>query len=154
MLQYKYAVISPYIREVSRINALMSGYDYGSTSLEDDHHLNKLNLFLEFVEKPNSYDYLAKVRNREFPNLSRRNVLEGEKTYSDIMLKDNFRQNLSIEEKFRNHLPSSTDIRNISDPMTKLWKSGSRGYELYLVNLFNNLDRESFNRKSIKPILI
>lgn len=152
MLEYKYLVVAPYLYEISRLNALNSGYHYGDTNISDEHHLDKLDKFVGNLEKPGAYDYLAKVRNREYPDLSRGKQL-GQPTNSDLLLKENFRHHRAIEERFRSKLPSASDIRNISDPITKVWKSSSRGYERWLVDMFNNLDSEAFNRMSIKPII-
>jgi hypothetical protein len=152
MLDYKYSVVSPFLYDISRLNALSSGYKFGDTRLNDEHHLEKLNSFISNLENPVSYDYLAKIRNREYPDLKREKSM-GHPTNSDLLLKEGFRQHRAIEEKYRTKLPTVVDIRNISDPLTKMWKSGSRGYERFLVDLFNNLDAESFNRRSIKPLL-
>lgn len=152
MLEYKYRVVAPFLVEISRLNALTSGYKFGDVQLSDEHHLEKLEKFVNNLENPISYDYLYKIRNREYPDLKRDKSV-GFPTNSDVLLKDTFRHHRAIEEKYRTKLPSVSDIRNISDPYTKILNSSSRGYERWLIGLFNNLDGESFNRQSIKPII-
>jgi len=153
MLENKYLVVSPYLTDINRLNALSSGYNYGSTDFSDDHHLQKLDLFIKNLENPDSYNHLSRMRNIEYPDLKRRDVRGFKSPMSDLSLKETYRHNMAIEEKYRNGLTSVSDIRKICDPLTKYWRSSSRGYELKLMDLFNNLDSEGLNRRSIKPII-
>jgi hypothetical protein len=154
MLDYRYNTISPFIKDKTRLFALSSGYHYGNLSLDDEHLAKKMDSFIQALDNPEVYQTYERLRNRDFPDLNRRKSLGSYSVKSDILLNDNFRQNNMIEEIYRRGLCSLGDIRKLSDEITRRSVASSRGYERDLVLFLNNLDAESINRKSIKPIIV
>lgn len=154
MLNLKFQTISPYLMDKTRLTALSSGSNYGNTTIHDEHLLEKMNNFIENLNNEKIDLMLSKMRQRDFPDLSRARVSDNFNLSSDMLLKDTFRQHHGIEEAFRKFLPNMNDIRKISEPSTKYHLSMARGYERHILEMMGRLDAEALDRKVIKPVII
>jgi hypothetical protein len=149
----KYHTISPYLIDKTRLTALSSATPYGSTTIHDEHIIERMNAFIDNLQRPDVYRRYDLLRTHEPHNLTRAKTVVSRNTMSDILLRDTFRQNFALDERYRKGLLRLEDIRRISDPATRFHISCSRGYERHLVNSINSLDGEGINRLSIRPIL-
>lgn len=152
MLPLKYHTISPLLYEKTRLSALSSNIPYGSTDLHNEHIIQRMNGIVEVLGGYDVHNNYEMIRTREPPDLYRERS-HNRKSYSDILLKDTFRQYNGMEERYRRGLPRIEDLRNISDPATKYHRTISRGYERYLVDYINRLDGEGLDRRSIRPVI-
>jgi hypothetical protein len=66
-------------------------------------------------------------------------------------LKDTFRQDKGIEERYRRGLVAPKDIKKIVEPSFKYHWACSRGYERHLLEHINGIENEHLNRQWIKP---
>ena len=150
MLDINYLRVFNYIKPTIRLNALSSGYNYGSLDISDDHILEKMDSFSKNITESQPFDTYYDLINRPFPTTANR--VRSKPVVSDIMLGDNFRQNRTIEEQFRRSVTLG-DIRKLSDGTTRYWLSNTRGNERWLINYLNELEAEGINRKSIYPLI-
>ena len=148
MLALKYETISPYLRDKSRL-FFLSGTEFGQP-LNDEWMMGHLNNFVNNLSNPEVYQRHQWITTRDYPDLTRDRVVGGGAP-SDILLKDTFRQNHGIEERYRKGLTPADDIRRIMEPTTKWHWASSRGYERHLIGNINRLDSEHLNRRVIKP---
>ena len=153
MLPYRVHVISPYLKDKTRLLALTSGSDFGYNMIHDEHIMERMNNIVGNLGNPKVYQHYSVLRNREYPDLTREKTI-GNNVTSDILLNDTFRQHCEINERYRKKLPQLHDIRKVSDGATRYHMATSRGYERHLVDFISRLDTEMLDRKSIKPLLI
>ena len=153
MIPYRVNVISPYLKDKTRLTALSSGVQFGYNMIHDEHMMERLNAFVGNLSNQDVYDTYRHLRNREMPDLTRERVLGNEHISSDILLNDTFRQHNEICERYRKKLTSLHDIRKLNDGATRYHIACSRGYERHLVDFISRMDTEMLDRKSIRPLL-
>lgn len=153
MLPYKYNVISPYLRDKTRLLLLHSGSQFGMTEVHDEHIMERLDKFVTSIGESKAFDQHLRHTTRDFPD-SNRPKQESDFILSDIALKDTFRQHKAINERYRRKLINPENLMPLFDGATRYHISISRGYERELVNHIYLMDSEFINRKNIRPIII
>lgn len=127
---------------------MTSGSQFGSTDLHDDHLMERLNSYVGNLSNEEPFASYDRLTNVQFP------TFDGERfdtNPSDILLRDVFRQNGSLEEKFRKGQFNLQSIRMLADPATRFHLATARGFERDLVKHINGLDTEMMNRQTIVP---
>ena len=150
MLPFYLSTISPYIRDKTRLFLIHSGSDYGDLTQND--YISRLESYVQSVNSEQPYIYHDFHRTRSYPTLGADRVRDS--LISDLVLSDTFRQNKSIEERYRKNLVNSTDIRSIFDANYKFHLAMSRGMERHILRFIGDLDGEMVNRKTIVPLII
>jgi hypothetical protein len=145
VLPIKYFCCGNKIGDNLRLISLTSNFPYGRESINDEHLLEKFETFVTNLSNPRPFEITNKFRNVLMPSDNR--VVRFANVNSDLMLKDTFRQHHAIRSKFYFDLVSMSDLRLLNDGATRYHISISRGLERKMVNHFNQLDCEYFDRK-------
>ena len=132
-----------------RVVALSSNYKYGSTEIDDEHILDKLNSYLETYADEKTTELAERQRNIPYPVLDSENPVN---TSTDVAFYglDSHRNYHSMQERFHKGQVSLESLMRLSDPPTRIHMSAARGVEKTLIRHFNHLDAEMLNYKSIR----
>jgi hypothetical protein len=153
MIPHRVHVISPYLKDKTRLIALSSGSKFGyNVNIHDEHMIERLNNVIGNLGNTDIYQRYDFMRNMEMPDLTREKVVSGNVS-SDILLIDTFRQHNEINERYRKKFVQLHDIRRLSEGATRYHIASSRGYERHLVDFISRLDTEMLDRSTIKPII-
>ena len=148
MLPYYMHTISPYLRDKTRLFLLHSGKGFGERK-EEDHLISRLDGYVGATLRPEPYEAHQSHLDRFFPELDREKTED--KVVTDMILRDHFRHNRSIEERYRTNKSTYHDILKLYDGSTRFHHSISRGLERHVVDSINLLDNEVINRMTIVP---
>lgn len=152
MLPLNYHVLKPMISVRSRMFALKSGAEYGNLDVNEEHLVDRLDKMIGHLSNERTEQVFQSLFTRPYPNFDD-NIVDNGTTNSDIMMRETARQHMAIEERLRKNRSTIPNIRKLNDPATRFHIAGSRGIERELVNLFNNLDGEMYNRRNLKLLI-
>ena len=147
MLPLKYHVASPLIRQDLR-SILLTSSNFGSTEVDDEHLLKRLNDSIEGFQNGNHLEISANARNIVYPQLDAPRV-SGHVPYDIRTYRDSDCQGRGIRERFYPTRATLADLRALGDVGTRLHRPACRGVERTLIDMINRLDEEAVHRKVI-----
>ena len=154
MIPYEYRVLGRYLTTHKRLVSLASMYPYGTTEIDDEHLLEKLDRYLGAFREHHIVNNFERFKSTiPFPVLEDAEFNE-RMPPDDVLLKDVHRQHYSIEERFRKNQIPLDSIKMLVDPSTRIHMSFARGSERELIKYFNKLDTESINRKYYNDLIL
>lgn len=149
MLPLKYEAVKPLLLRDMRLTALNSKARFGSNEIDDEHLLNKLDSYIDEFNTGDSNQMGKQVRALPPVDMDRERLYKVPHPDTLWYGRDSRRNYRSIEERFRKGFVNIGSIRRIIDPPTRIHVASSRGAERMLVDLFNDLDGEFLNYKSL-----